>query len=147
MTKLCHCFGKMSLLLYWAIVVLVGLDTSSAREVYVDNSKEVESQDSLTAPRGQNLMAALRCPVCEGQALNDSEAPLAYDLRRFIRQSLAKGDSDRTIISNLKSRYGDSIMVDIPYQESSWLRAFWLVPFIFVLAGFGCMVFFFRKSQ
>jgi cytochrome c-type biogenesis protein CcmH len=76
----------------------------------------------------------LRCLVCQNQSIDDSEAPLAKDLRILIRQRLQAGDSDQAAIDFVVARYGEFVLLRPRFEAKTWLL--WLAPFaLLVLAG------------
>ncbi len=97
------------------------------------------SYDHLSDPaqeaRATALQKQLRCVVCQGESLDESNAPLAADLRRLIRQRIAAGDSDAQVKAFLVSRYGNFILMKPPVMPSTWLL--WFGPFVILLAAGG----------
>src|SRR5579871_1300636 len=86
---------------------------------------EVMKDPALEA-RARDLSAELRCMVCQNQSIDDSEAPLARDIRILIRQRIAKGESNDTVRAYLVSRYGDFILLKPPFKPETlllWLSA------------------------
>jgi cytochrome c-type biogenesis protein CcmH len=83
--------------------------------------------------RYRALIAELRCMVCQNQTLAESDAPLAADLRREIREMAAKGRSDEDIRGFLVARYGDFVLYDPPFKRATLLL--WLGPFALLLLG------------
>jgi cytochrome c-type biogenesis protein CcmH len=75
----------------------------------------------------------MRCLVCQNQSIDDSDAPLAKDLRVVIRERLTAGDSDDQVKSYLVDRYGQYVLLKPPFGPATW--ALWLTPFL--LAGLG----------
>ena len=95
--------------------------------------------------RLKTLAVELRCLVCQNQTLADSHAPLAEDLRREVREMIAKGMSDREIIDFLVQRYGDFVLYRPPWKASTILL--WLGPFLLLIAGATGLVFALRRRQ
>ena len=95
--------------------------------------------------RLKTLAVELRCLVCQNQTLADSHAPLAKDLRREVREMIAKGMSDREIIDFLVQRYGDFVLYRPPWKASTTLL--WLGPFLLLIAGATGLVFALRRRQ
>jgi cytochrome c-type biogenesis protein CcmH len=89
--------------LLFALAVL----TSPALAVAPD---EVLDDPALEA-RARALSAELRCMVCQNQSIDDSDAPLAKDLRVLVRERLVAGDSDGQVIDYLVSRYGEFVLL------------------------------------
>jgi cytochrome c-type biogenesis protein CcmH len=90
------------------------------------------TQDPLDA-RLKHLEGDLRCLVCQNQTLADSDAPLAADLRREIRELAVAGRSDEDIRTYLVARYGDFVLYRPPFQANT--LALWLGPFALLLLG------------
>ena len=88
--------------------------------------------------RLKRLETELRCLVCQNQTLADSNAPLAEDLRKEVRELAVAGKSDAEIKEYLVARYGDFVLYRPPVQTNTWLL--WLGPF--VLLGCGATVWF-----
>jgi cytochrome c-type biogenesis protein CcmH len=89
--------------------------------------------DPALEARTHHLLRQLRCPVCQGESLDESQAPLAADLRRLVRAHIAAGDSDAQIEKFLVARYGDFILMDPPFQTNTYLL--WLAPFLVLVLG------------
>jgi len=95
--------------------------------------------------RLKTLAVELRCLVCQNQTLADSNAPLAEDLRREVREMIAKDMSDKEIIDFLVQRYGDFVLYRPPWKASTALL--WLGPFLLLIAGATGLVFALRRRQ
>ena len=95
--------------------------------------------------RLKTLAVELRCLVCQNQTLADSHAPLAEDLRREVREMIAKDMSDKEIIDFLVQRYGDFVLYRPPWKASTSLL--WLGPFLLLIAGATGLVFALRRRQ
>jgi len=91
--------------------------------------------DPAVEARLKALSTELRCLVCQNQTLADSSAPLAEDLRREIRELIAKGMSDKEITDYLVVRYGDFVRYRPPVKSQTLLL--WIGPTILLLAGLG----------
>lgn len=90
--------------------------------------------DPAVEARLKQLAVELRCLVCQNQTLADSNAPLAEDLRREVREMIVKNMSDQEIIDFLVSRYGDFVLYRPPLKATTTLL--WAGPFV-LLAGGG----------
>jgi cytochrome c-type biogenesis protein CcmH len=99
--------------------------------------RAVEPDEILADPvlesRARSLSAGFRCLVCQNQSIDDSDAPLARDLRLLIRERLKAGDTDREIKSYVVTRYGDFVLLKPPLNPQTLLL--WLLPFLLLLAG------------
>jgi cytochrome c-type biogenesis protein CcmH len=97
----------------------------------------VEPDEILNDPaleaRARALSSGLRCLVCQNQSIDDSDAPLARDLRLLIRERLKAGDSDAEVRSFVVSRYGDFVLLKPPFDTRTLLL--WLSPFLLLFAG------------
>lgn len=99
--------------------------------------EEVLSDPALEA-RARALSAELRCVVCQNQSIDDSNAPLARDLRILLRERLVAGDTDEEVKQFLVERYGTFVLLKPPFDWSTLLL--WLTPLI-VLVGAGAVLF------
>jgi cytochrome c-type biogenesis protein CcmH len=100
-----------------------------ARAVQPD---EILSDAALEA-RARGLSRELRCMVCQNQSIDDSDAPLARDLRLLVRERLTAGDSDVQVQDFLVARYGALVLLKPPFE---WYTAMlWLTPAAALLAG------------
>jgi cytochrome c-type biogenesis protein CcmH len=97
------------------------------------NAESIAS-DPLVEARLKSLSQELRCLVCQNQTLADSTAPLAEDLRREIRELIAKGMTDEEITNYLVARYGDFVRYRPPFKSQTALL--WLGPTVMLIIGF-----------
>ena len=97
---------------------------------------EVMKDPALEA-RARQLSAELRCMVCQNQSIDDSDAPLAKDIRVLIRQRIEKGESNDQVRAYLVSRYGDFILLKPPLRLTTLLL--WLAPPLVLLAGLAAI--------
>ena len=86
--------------------------------------------------RAKVLFLQLRCVVCQNQSIDDSDAPLAKDLRVLLRERLQAGDSDKQVISYLVDRYGEFILLKPAFGRHTLLL--WGLPFL--LLGVGIVI-------
>ena len=91
------------------------------------------------------LAVELRCLVCQNQTLADSNAPLAEDLRREVREMIAKNMSDKDITDFLVTRYGDFVLYRPPLKPTTTLL--WLGPFLLLIGGATALVLVLRRRQ
>ena len=89
--------------------------------------------DSALESRARAISSELRCLVCQNQSIDDSNAPLARDLRLLVRERLKAGDSDAAILSFLTQRYGDFVLLKPPFNAAT--LALWLTPLLALLAA------------
>jgi cytochrome c-type biogenesis protein CcmH len=83
--------------------------------------------------RVQNVASQLKCPVCQGESVADSQATIAQQMRQVIRQQLQSGKSEQDVVQYFIRSYGDQIVWLPPWQGFSLL--IWLVPMVFLLGG------------
>jgi cytochrome c-type biogenesis protein CcmH len=116
-----------------AISFLVSMAVFAAPAAYAVQPDEVMS-DPLKEARARDLSRELRCMVCQNQSIDDSEAPLARDLRLLVRERIAAGDSDAKVIDFLVARYGEFVLLKPRLEPHTLLL--WLLPPL-ALAGGG----------
>ena len=115
----------------------------------LSNSYSVEPDEILQNPkqelRARNISKYIRCMVCQNQSIDESNAPLAKDLRILIRNQIKDGKNDEEIYKFLTDRYGDFILLKPAFKLNT--LALWLLPFVFVLVGIFIVFFHNRKSK
>jgi cytochrome c-type biogenesis protein CcmH len=87
--------------------------------------------DEAAEQHFKDLIAELRCLVCQNQSLADSDAELAHDLRAEVYEMVQDGKSDEEIIEFLVARYGDFVLYNPPVKPSTYLL--WFGPFVLML--------------
>ena len=102
-------------------------------------------EDPVAEARLKRLAVELRCLVCQNQTLADSNAPLAEDLRREVREMIAKDMSDKEIIDFLVARYGDFVLYRPPLKATTTLL--WIGPFLLLIACATALVLALRRRQ
>src|SRR5260221_1952621 len=105
-------------------IVLV-LTVFAASNVQAVQPDEIMS-DPVKESRARDLSRELRCMVCQNQSIDDSEAPLARDLRLLVRERIAAGDSDAQVIDFLVERYGEFVLLKPRLERHTLLL--WLLP-------------------
>src|ERR1700759_2782936 len=106
----------------FAMAVLAAVGLSPVRAVLPD---EVMSDPAKEA-RARHLSQELRCMVCQNQSIDDSEAPLARDIRLLVRERIASGDTDTQVIDFLVARYGEFVLLRPRFERQTLLL--WLGP-------------------
>ena len=91
--------------------------------------------DPAQQRRYEQLIRELRCLVCQNQSIADSNATLASDLRREVRDMIQGGSSDDEIRAFMTERYGDFVLYEPPMAPRTWLL--WLAPALLLLGGIG----------
>jgi cytochrome c-type biogenesis protein CcmH len=101
--------------------------------------------DATLEMRARVLSKELRCMVCQNQSIDDSDAPLARDLRVLVRERLQAGDSDHQVIDFLVSRYGEFVLLKPRFSPHTALL--WLGPAAILLIGAFGLLMAFRRSR
>ena len=122
---------------FLASLIIANLPTAGA----IDPSERL-SDPQLQALYEQ-ITAEVRCLVCQNQAIADSTAPLAADLRREIRRMILAGDDEGRIKDFLVDRYGGYVLYKPQFQ--AWNILIWLAPAVLLLIGLITVVRFTRK--
>jgi cytochrome c-type biogenesis protein CcmH len=112
-----------------AIVMLMALHATPSVAVQPDEILP----DAKLEERARNLSRELRCMVCQNQSIDDSDAPLARDLRLLVRERLKAGDSDKQVMDFLTTRYGDFVLLNPPMNAKTFLL--WVLPAGLLVAG------------
>ncbi len=100
--------------------------------------------DPALEARARALSLELRCQVCQNQSIDDSNAPLAADLRKLVRERLSAGDSDAAVLDFVVRRYGDYVLLRPPMRVDTWLL--WYGPFaVLGLGALGALVYLRRR--
>ncbi|MBX9944159.1 MAG: cytochrome c-type biogenesis protein CcmH [Reyranella sp.] len=98
----------------------------------------VEPSERLPDPalesRARDIGRALRCVVCQNQSIDDSNAEVARDMRRAVRERLVAGDDDPKVFAYMVARYGDYVLLKPPFKAGTWIL--WLGgPLVLLVAG------------
>ena len=92
-----------------------------------------EFRDAAEEARFRALAAELRCVMCQNQSLADSDAPIAYDLRRQVLELMREGRSDDEVKQYLVERYSEFVLYEPPMRPITWLL--WFGPLVGLVAG------------
>jgi cytochrome c-type biogenesis protein CcmH len=101
--------------------------------------------DPAQEARARVLFREVRCLVCQNESIDDSQADLAADLRRIVRQEIALGRSDREIRAFLVDRYGEFVLLKPPFSIGN--AALWLAPVGILAIGGGMMIALLRRRR
>ena len=110
----------------WLFFIVVMLALVASPRLEAVQPDEILSDPALEG-RARVLSKELRCMVCQNQSIDDSDAPLARDLRVLVRERLQAGDSDRQVIDFLVARYGEYVLLK-PRLEGQTLLLWLLTP-------------------
>ena len=124
-------------------LVLLALFVALSAPAFAVQPDEVMKDVGLEA-RARALSSELRCMVCQNQSIDDSDAPLARDIRLLIRERIGEGESNDQVRAYLVSRYGDFILLKPPFKAETLLL--WLAPPLVLFAGLAAIFVNRRKS-
>lgn len=102
-------------------------------------------KDPALETRARDLSRELRCMVCQNQSIDDSDAPLAKDLRLLVRERLTNGDSDKQVLDFLVARYGEFVLLRPPFDWHTLLL--WGVSPAALLAGMAALFMMARRRK
>ena len=122
-------------------IILIQLFSYNTNSVEPDEILQNKNQES----RARNISQNIRCMVCQNQSIDESNAPLAKDIRILIRKQIKEGKNDNEIYKFLTDRYGDFILLKPPVNLNT--LALWLLPFIFFIIGVYVIFFHNKKSN
>lgn len=109
----------------------------------------VEPDEILENPvleiRARELSTEIRCMVCQNQSIDDSDAPLAKDLRILVRERLSEGDTNEQVLDFLVARYGEFVLLKPRFSASN--AVLWIAPLGVLLLGGSIAVFSFRRRK
>lgn len=101
--------------------------------------------DPVLEARASAISKRIRCVVCQNQSIDDSNAPLAADLRVLLRERIASGDTDTQAIDYLVQRYGNFVLLKPPFQPDTWFL--WLAPFGVLVISFAAFAAQIRRNR
>lgn len=130
-----------SIVLGLALVCAAAASAGSARALQPD---EILS-DAALEKRARGLSAELRCLVCQNQSIDDSDAPLARDLRILVRERLLAGDTDDEVRDFVVARYGEFVLLKPPFSLETLLL--WFMPLLALAAAIVILWSSFRAAQ
>lgn len=102
-------------------------------------------EDPVLEERARALSRELRCMVCQNQSIDDSDAPLAHDLRVLVRERLKAGDTDRQVIDFLVTRYGEFVLLRPRFEAHTLLL--WGLPPAVLVGGMAVLFVLARKRR
>jgi cytochrome c-type biogenesis protein CcmH len=123
------------------VLLMAAFYTAAAYAVQPDEILSDPAKES----RARDLSQGLRCMVCQNQSIDDSEAPLARDLRLLVRERIAAGDSDAQVIDFLVARYGEFVLLKPRLEPRTLLL--WLSPLVLAGGGLALWIHSRRRSR
>ena len=116
--------------------------SASARAFEADKPLD----DPMLEARARQVQKSLRCLVCQNQSIEDSDAPLARDLRQIVRERIAAGDEDQQVRDYIVARYGDWVLLKPPLKATTY--ALWFGPAaLLALAAAGILLYYRRNRR
>ncbi len=129
---------KVRIATLWSLICVVALALPALG---------VEPEEMLPDPkkeaRARALTRELRCVVCQNQSVDDSDAPLAKDIRVIVRERIAAGDGDDAVRDFVVARYGKFVLLNPPLEADTFI--IWIGPYVLFLAGLGLAVYYVRR--
>jgi cytochrome c-type biogenesis protein CcmH len=118
-------------------LLVIPLETARGGEQPVQDTYVPPLADPALEARAKAMQRELRCVVCQGQSIDESNAPLAADMRRLIREQIQDGKSDDEIKGFLVARYGTFVLMNPPVSADTYFL--WFGPLFLVLLGAGAI--------
>ena len=137
-----RCLTRIALL---AALLVPGLMPGMTPDVAYAVSPDEMLKDPVLEARARVLSQELRCMVCQNQSIDDSEAPLAKDLRLLVRERLVKGDTDKQVLDFLVARYGAFVLLKPPLETETLLL--WGLTPVVLLIGIGALFVMARRRK
>ena len=126
------------------IIVVICLTQFFSKNCFAVEPDEI-LQDQKLELRARDISKNIRCMICQNQSIDESNAPLARDLRILIRNKIKEGNNNEEIYIFLTDRYGDFILLNPPLKLST--LALWFLPFIFFIVGIFIVFWHNKKSK
>ena len=126
------------------ILIIASFFMTTTFEVLATDPHEIMVNKTLEK-RARAINKELRCVVCQNQSIDDSDAPLAKDLRMLVRANLIEGKTDQEVIDYVVSRYGDFVLLKPPVKGAT--IPLWLGPILFFIIGMISIVRHFKKQK
>jgi cytochrome c-type biogenesis protein CcmH len=116
-------------------MMLAALILAAALQVQTADPEALPVEEEA---RAQALMRETRCMVCAGESILDSNAPMAIDMRRFVRERVASGETDAEVQQALVDRFGHEVLLDPGFSGRT--AVLWLTPLLLLAFG-GALLF------
>ena len=126
------------------IIVVICLTQFFSKNCFAVEPDEI-LQDQKLELRARDISKNIRCMICQNQSIDESNAPLARDLRILIRNKIKEGNNNEEIYIFLTDRYGDFILLKPPLKLNT--LALWFLPFIFFIVGIFIVFWHNKKSK
>ena len=116
-----------------AALVLIAAEPAAGQGTRTDAMADTQLLDASREAQAKSLMETLRCVVCQGQSIADSDAPMAGDMRALVRRRIEGGERPEEVRAWLIARYGDYITYDPPFTAATAIL--WLAPLALLALG------------
>lgn len=126
-------------------LLILALSLSMAAPCWAAVQPDEISKDPALEARARTLSQQLRCMVCQNESIDESDAPLAHDLRVLVRERLQDGDSDSQVLDFLVARYGEFVLLKPPLSWQTVLL--WGLPPALLLTGIALLALAARRRQ
>ena len=126
------------------MIMMIFLSLSFFNKSYGVEPDEVLKNKKLEL-RARDISKNIRCMICQNQSIDESNAPLAKDLRILIRNKVKEGKKNDEIYKFLTDRYGDFILLKPPFKLTT--LALWFLPFVFFVIGIYVILLHNKKSK
>lgn len=121
----------------WPILSVLAI--VAAQGAFAVQPDEVLSDPALES-RARAIGQVLRCPVCQGETIDESSAPISRDLRLYVRERLTAGDSDPQVIDAVTARFGEYVLFE-PKAQGANLILYWAGPVMALIALVGAALY------
>ena len=125
------------------IIVFCLIQFFSTNSYGVDPKEILQNQKQEL--RARNISKNIRCMICQNQSIDESNAPLAKDLRVVIRNKIKEGKEDKEIYKFLTDRYGDFILLNPPLKLNT--LPLWFLPIVFIIIGILIILYHHKNSN
>ena len=129
---------------FFSIIILIIFIQNIPTASYALDPEEV-LMDLEEEHRARNISKNIRCMVCQNQSIDESESPLAKDLRILVRKKITEGLTDREIYKFLTDRYGDFILLKPLIKKNTY--PLWFFPIFVFIFGILTLYWYYRKSN
>jgi cytochrome c-type biogenesis protein CcmH len=127
-----------------ALLLMTGLLLAAAWPSRAVNPDEMLADPALEA-RAREISQGLRCVVCQNESIDESNADLAGDLRRLVRERLVAGDSDDQVVQYIVDRYGDFVLLRPPVKPATY--PLWAAPVVILAIATTIIILYLRRRR
>jgi cytochrome c-type biogenesis protein CcmH len=136
-------FGTAATIFAVCLALPAAADRATAQEAVAPRSAASAAEDSILEARTTEVASTLRCPVCQGESIQDSPSELAQDMRAVVREQLREGKTPEEIKAYFVSKYGEWILLEPSMSGLNVLL--YVFPVFLVVGGLAIVVFLVRR--